>query len=64
MFRATQFFIEVAIGMVLEPPHQGVGSTYLYGVEGNFVSSLNFFFKKKERSSFRQLRPPLSTVNN
>lgn len=54
MFRAMQFFIEVAIGMVLEPPHQGVGSTYLYGVEGNFVSSLNLKKKKKERSSFRQ----------
>lgn len=49
MFRATQFFIEVAIGMVLEPPHQGVGSTYLYGVEGNFVSSLNLKKKKIRR---------------
>lgn len=32
-----RFFIVVAIGMVLEPQHRGVESTYYCGAEGTFL---------------------------
>ena len=36
-FLGMRFFIVVVIGMVLEPQHLGVGSTYFCGAEGNFL---------------------------
>lgn len=32
------FSIVVGIGMVLEPPHQEIGLTYCYGVEGTLCA--------------------------
>ncbi|KAM4097220.1 hypothetical protein ACJW30_08G164800 [Castanea mollissima] len=39
MFLGMLFFIVVAIGMVLEPQHQGRGSTYFCGVEVRYSES-------------------------
>ncbi|CAL5419269.1 unnamed protein product [Camellia sinensis] len=45
MFRDVQFFIAVAIGMVLEPQHLGIGSTYCYGAEDSVFRELRKYQK-------------------
>ncbi|MBA0798184.1 hypothetical protein Gohar_008800, partial [Gossypium harknessii] len=57
MFQDGQFFIAGAIGMVQEPQHLVIGSTYFCGAEGNIrkisqagVESANVR-KRKDRES-------------